>query len=80
MSDYSCVVYNVGEKLTKIATLTDNKSPIVGTKFSTTSKNILYIATSTGGTTVCDLRAKGKVVGEFKGKNKIKKKKQHLNI
>lgn len=66
MSDYSCVVYNMGEKLTKITTLTDNKSPIVGTKFSTTSKNILYIATSTGGTTVCDLRAKGKIVGEFK--------------
>lgn len=68
MSDYSCVVYNIGEELTQIASLTENKSPIVGTKFSTTSKNILYVATRLGGTTVCDLRAKGKVVAEFNGK------------
>lgn len=48
-------------------TLEHNQAPIVGMKFSPTSNNILYIAANDGLITTCDLRAKGKVVAEFKG-------------
>lgn len=67
LSDYSCVVYSVGEFLNQTITLDHNQAPIVGIKFSSTSKNILYIANNNGIITACDLRAKGKVVSEFKG-------------
>ncbi|XP_011311008.1 WD repeat-containing protein 89 [Fopius arisanus] len=65
LSDYSCIVYNVNEGLSKIATLSHNTSPIVGIKFSPSSKNILYTATRDGHITACDLRAKGKVVADM---------------
>lgn len=68
LSDYTCAVYNVGENLTKIISLTHNSSPISGIKFSSNSKNILYTATKDGSITACDLRAKGKIVAELKGK------------
>lgn len=67
MSDYSCVIYSVGESLSRMITLEHNRAPIVGVKFSPTSRNILYTATNDGQITACDLRAKGKVVAEFKG-------------
>lgn len=66
VSDDSCVIYSVGESLRRTTTLDHNQAPIVGVKFSSTSKNILYIATNNGLITACDLRAKGKVVAEFK--------------
>ncbi|XP_034945462.1 WD repeat-containing protein 89 [Chelonus insularis] len=66
LSDYSCIVYNVGETLSKFITLNHNSSPIVGVKFSPHSKNILYTATKYGFITVCDLRAKGKIIAELK--------------
>lgn len=66
-SDYTCVIYSVGESFNQTATLTHNQAPIVGIKFSPTSKNILYTATNNGEITACDLRAKGKVVAKFKG-------------
>ncbi|KAK0161982.1 hypothetical protein PV327_008372 [Microctonus hyperodae] len=66
LSDYSSVIYNVGENLTKLITLTDNDSPIVGIKFSPSSKNILYTATKQGTITACDLRAKGRIIAELK--------------
>ncbi|XP_029167504.1 WD repeat-containing protein 89 [Nylanderia fulva] len=66
LSDYSCVIYSVGESLSRTITLEHNQAPIVGVKFSPTSKNILYTATNDGQITACDLRAKGKVVAEFK--------------
>ncbi|KAF3428112.1 hypothetical protein E2986_10288 [Frieseomelitta varia] len=65
-SDYTCVIYSVGESFNQTATLTHNQAPIVGIKFSPTSKNILYTATNNGEITACDLRAKGKVVAKFK--------------
>lgn len=67
LSDHSCVIYSVGESLSRTIILDHNKASIVGIKFSPTSKNILYIATNDGLITVCDLRAKEKVVAEFKG-------------
>lgn len=67
MSDHSCVIYSVGDSLSQIITLDHNRAPIVGIKFSPTSKNILYTATNDGLITACDLRAKRKVVAEFKG-------------
>jgi len=67
LSDHSCVIYSVGEFLSRMITLDHNQAPIVGIRFSPTSKNILYIATNDGLITACDLRAKGKVVAEFKG-------------
>lgn len=66
LSDHSCVIYSVGESLSRTIILDHNKASIVGIKFSPTSKNILYIATNDGLITVCDLRAKEKVVAEFK--------------
>ncbi|XP_076225899.1 WD repeat-containing protein 89 [Nomia melanderi] len=66
LSDRTCVIYSVGETLNRISTLTHNRSRIVGIKFSPTSKNILYTATNDGLVTACDLRAKGKVIAEFK--------------
>lgn len=67
LSDHSCVIYSVGESLNRVITLKRNQAPIVGVKFSHTSRNILYTATNDGQITACDLRAKGKVVAEFKG-------------
>lgn len=67
MSDHSCVIYSVGESLSRTITLDHNRAPIVGIKFSSTSKNILYVANNDGLVTACDLRVKGKVVAEFKG-------------
>lgn len=66
LSDHTCVIYCVGETISRTATLTHNQSLIVGIKFSPTSRNILYTATSNGQITVCDLRAKGKIVAEYK--------------
>ncbi|XP_074099055.1 WD repeat-containing protein 89 [Cotesia typhae] len=66
LSDYTCVVYNVGDQLSKILKLDHNTSPIVGVKFCHGSKNILYTATKHGSITACDLRAKGKPVAELK--------------
>ncbi|KYQ49020.1 WD repeat-containing protein 89 [Trachymyrmex zeteki] len=66
LSDHSCIIYSVGESLNRTIMLDHNRSPIVGIKFSPSSKNILYIATNDGLITACDLRAKGKVVAEFK--------------
>ncbi|XP_024885536.1 WD repeat-containing protein 89-like isoform X1 [Temnothorax curvispinosus] len=66
LSDHSCVIYSVGESTSRTITLDHNQAPIVGVKFSPTSKNILYIATNDGLITARDLRAKGKVVAEFK--------------
>lgn len=66
LSDHSCMIYSIDESVHQIDTLDFNQAPIVGIKFSPTSKNILYIAASDGLITVCDLRAKGKVVAEFK--------------
>ena len=66
LSDYTCVIYSVGESLTETITLTHNQAPVVGIRFSPTSRNILYTATSNGQITACDLRARGKVVAEFK--------------
>ncbi|XP_063993484.1 WD repeat-containing protein 89 isoform X2 [Diachasmimorpha longicaudata] len=66
MSDYSCIVYNVNEGLSKLMSLEHNTSPIVGIKFSPSSKNILFAATRDGEITACDLRAKGKVVAEMR--------------
>ncbi|KMQ91182.1 wd repeat-containing protein 89-like protein [Lasius niger] len=66
LSDYSCVIYSVGESLSRMITLEHNRAPIVGVKFSPTSRNVLYTATNDGQITACDLRAKGKVVAEFK--------------
>ncbi|XP_020293329.1 WD repeat-containing protein 89 [Pseudomyrmex gracilis] len=65
LSDYSCVVYSVGQFLNRILTLNQSQAPVVGIKFSSTSRNILYIATNDGHITACDMRAKGKVVAEF---------------
>lgn len=66
LSDHSCVIYSVGEFLSRTITLDNNQAPIVGIKFSPTSQNILYIATNNGLITAYDLRAKEKVVAEFK--------------
>ncbi|XP_017892906.1 WD repeat-containing protein 89 [Ceratina calcarata] len=66
LSDHTCAVYSVGESLSRTITLTHNQAPIVGIRFSPTSRNILYTATNDGLVTACDLRAKGKVVAEFK--------------
>ncbi|KZC08159.1 WD repeat-containing protein 89 [Dufourea novaeangliae] len=66
LSDYTCTIHSVGESISKSITLTHNQAPIVGIRFSPTSKNILYTATSNGLITACDLRAKGKVIAEFK--------------
>ncbi|KAG5319935.1 WDR89 protein, partial [Pseudoatta argentina] len=66
LSDHSCIIYSVGESLNQTITLDHNRSSIVGIKFSPTSKNVLYITTNDGLITVCDLRAKGKIVAEFK--------------
>ncbi|XP_028044981.1 WD repeat-containing protein 89 isoform X2 [Monomorium pharaonis] len=68
LSDYSCMIYSVGEStLSQTLTLDHNRASIVGIKFSPTSKNIIYIANNNGLITVCDLRAKGrKIVAEFK--------------
>ncbi|XP_014231232.1 WD repeat-containing protein 89 [Trichogramma pretiosum] len=66
LADHSCVVYSVNDGLSQTAVLKHNKSPIIGIKFSPTSKNIIYTACENGTVTACDLRAKGKVVAEFK--------------
>ncbi|EZA57721.1 hypothetical protein DMN91_002428 [Ooceraea biroi] len=66
LSDYSCVIYSVGQFLSRTITLSHNRAPIVGIKFSPTSRDILYIANAAGLVTACDLRADGKVVAEFK--------------
>lgn len=66
LSDHTCAVYCVGETISRTATLTFNQSLIVGIKFSPTSRNILYTATSNGQITVCDLRAKGKIIAQYK--------------
>ncbi|OAD54509.1 WD repeat-containing protein 89 [Eufriesea mexicana] len=65
LSDHTCVIYSVGESLNQIFTLTHNQAPIVGIRFSPTSRNILYTATNNGQITACDLRAKGKVIAKF---------------
>ncbi|XP_070169988.1 WD repeat-containing protein 89 [Polyergus mexicanus] len=66
LSDHTCVIYSVGESLNRVITLEHNQAPIMGVKFSLTSRNILYTATNDGQITACDLRAKGKIVAEFK--------------
>lgn len=66
LSDHSCVIYTVGETLSRTITLTHNKATIVGIKFSPISKNVIYMATNNGVITAYDLRAKGKAVTEFK--------------
>ncbi|XP_066589682.1 WD repeat-containing protein 89 [Prorops nasuta] len=66
LSDNSCVVYSIGESISHTTTLIHNESSIIGMKFSSSSKNILYMGTSDGIITVCDLRAKGRVIAEFK--------------
>ncbi|XP_076303085.1 WD repeat-containing protein 89-like [Lasioglossum baleicum] len=66
LSDHTCVIYSVGESLNRTITLTHNQAPIVGIRFSPTSRNILYTATNSGHITACDLRAKGKVIAKFK--------------
>lgn len=65
LSDHSCVIYSVGESLSRMITLEHNQTPIVGVKFSPNSRNILYTATNDGQISACDLRAKGKVVAKF---------------
>lgn len=67
LSDHTCVIYSVGESLNQTITLTHNQAPIVGIRFSPTSRNILYTAMNNGQITACDLRAKGKVIARFKG-------------
>ncbi|KAJ8679292.1 hypothetical protein QAD02_015079 [Eretmocerus hayati] len=66
LSDHSCVIYSAGEDFNQIASLNHNLSPIVGVKFSSTSRNIIYTASNDGNITACDLRAKGKIIAEFK--------------
>lgn len=66
LADHSCVVYTAGETFSKTATLKHNESSIIGTKFCS-SRNIIYIASNNGNIVACDLRAKGKVIAEFKG-------------
>ncbi|XP_011860784.1 PREDICTED: WD repeat-containing protein 89 [Vollenhovia emeryi] len=66
LSDHSCAIYSVGESLSKTVTLNHTQATIVGIKFSPTSKDIFYVAADNGLITACDLRAKGKVVAEFK--------------
>lgn len=66
LSNHTCIIYSVGENLNQTATLSHNQTPIVGIRFSPTSRNILYTATNSGEITACDLRAKGKVVARFK--------------
>ncbi|XP_053972876.1 WD repeat-containing protein 89 isoform X2 [Hylaeus volcanicus] len=66
LCDHTCVIYSVGESLSRTITLSHNQAPIVGITFSPTSRNILYIANNNGLITACDLRAKGKVIAEFK--------------
>ncbi|XP_012285258.1 WD repeat-containing protein 89 [Orussus abietinus] len=66
LSDCSCIVYSIGESLSKTAVLSHADSPVVGIKFSPTSRNILYTATNKGQVSACDMRAKGKIVAEFK--------------
>lgn len=67
LADHNCLIYSVGEGLSKIAHLKHNNSPIIGIKFSPSSKNIIYTASNDGTVTACDLRAKGKAIAEFKG-------------
>ncbi|XP_018401544.1 PREDICTED: WD repeat-containing protein 89 [Cyphomyrmex costatus] len=66
LSDHSCIIYSIGESLNRIITLDHNQAPIVGIKFNPTSKNLIYVASNDGLITACDLRAKGKIVAEFK--------------
>ncbi|XP_076237449.1 WD repeat-containing protein 89 [Calliopsis andreniformis] len=66
LSDQTCVIYSVGETLSRTITLSHNQAPIVGIRFSPNSRNILYTAMNNGQITARDLRAKGKVVAEFK--------------
>jgi len=66
LSNHLCKIYSVGESFSQTMTLEHNQAPIVGMKFSRNSDNILYIAANNGLITTCDLRAKGKVVAEFK--------------
>jgi WD40 repeat protein len=66
LSDYSCIIYSVGEFLSRTFTLNHNQ-PITGIKFSSTSKNIFYVATEDGLITAYDLRANGQTIAEFKG-------------
>lgn len=79
LSDHSCVIYSIGESLRRIITLDYNQAPIVGIKFSPTCINVLYTATNDGKITVCDLRAKEKVVADYKGKTAISSY-SHKNI
>ncbi|KAH0956660.1 hypothetical protein HN011_006686 [Eciton burchellii] len=65
LSDYSCIIYSVGEFLSRTFTLNHNQ-PITGIKFSSTSKNIFYVATEDGLITAYDLRANGQTIAEFK--------------
>jgi len=66
LSDYSCIIYSVGESLNRTFTLNHNQ-PITGIKFSPTSKNIFYVATEDGLIRAYDLRANGEIVAKFKG-------------
>lgn len=66
LSDHTCIIYSVGESVSQTITLSHSKSPIVGIRFSPTSRNIFYVATNDGQIIACDLRAKGKVIAEFK--------------
>ena len=70
-SDYSCAVYSAGESLTKTLSLPKGESPVVGIKFSPSSKNILYTANRQGIVTAYDLRAKGKAVATITGNYEI---------
>ncbi|XP_015510084.2 WD repeat-containing protein 89 [Neodiprion pinetum] len=66
LSDYTCNVYAVGETLSKIATLDDNKASIIGIRFSPMHQNLLYCASSNGSIMLYDLRSKGRMVTQFK--------------
>jgi len=66
LSDHSCIIYSVGESLSRTFTLNHNQ-PIIGIKFSPTSKNIFYVATGDGLITAYDLRANEQIIAKFKG-------------
>ncbi|XP_014209470.1 WD repeat-containing protein 89 [Copidosoma floridanum] len=66
LADHTCVIYSAGEQFRKLMSLEHNQSSVVGIKFSPSSRHIVYIASSDGTVSVCDLRAKGKVIAQFK--------------
>lgn len=68
-SGNSCDVYHFGNnQLAKIETLDENKSAIVGIKFSPENNELLYTVSIDGYIKLWDLRLKGKEVMQFRGR------------